>query len=78
MLPVPVVKLKARWQEAQMGDTPFVTVTLVAISRAFGGAVVGDGDGDDVVLLSSLRRLSGGFAEKDMKKGREKIRKGQE
>lgn len=49
-----------------MGDTPFATVGLAAVSRAFGGAVVADGD--DVVLLSSLRRLSGGFAEKDMKK----------
>jgi hypothetical protein len=60
-----------------MGDTPFATVTLVAVSRAFGGAVVGDGD--DVVLLSSLRRLSGGFAEKDMKKKKKKeSEKGQE
>ena len=66
MLPTPVVRFNARWQEAQMGDTPFATVGLAAVSRAFGGAVVADGD--EVVLLSSLRRLGGGFAEKDMKK----------
>jgi len=73
ILPAPVVRLKARWQEVQIGDTPFATVGLAAASRAFGGAAVA---GDDVVLLSSLRRLSGGFAEKDMKKEGKKRKKG--
>jgi len=74
MLPAPVVSLTARWQEVQMGDTPFALVALVVIENF--GAV--GGDGGEVVLLSSLRRLRGGFAENDMKKERKKTFERQE
>jgi hypothetical protein len=66
MMPaVPVPRFKARLHEEQMGNMPFTPVGCVVIAGTFGGAM-----SDDVVLLSSLRRLSGGFTEKDMKKRR--------
>jgi len=75
MMPsAPVVRLTARWQEVQIGDTPFALVALVVTANF--EAVVGDGG--EVLLLSTLRRLSGGFAENDMKKEREKTLEGQE